>query len=138
MPVYLLAPLVVLGIIAVVLLVRALFRNTPQSLGSRGDVASIVQSEFADIQLGEKVWIGSDRRSAVFEIVDQDAKVGYLAGMGARWVVRIYSASEIKTVNRPAPQQVQMMTSEFALPSIHLHFDDVTIADRVEQLVRRL
>ncbi len=58
MPIYLLGPLVVCGIILVVLLVRALFNQRPRELSDRRDIETLFLMAFPETLIVEPVLIG--------------------------------------------------------------------------------
>ncbi len=68
MPIYLLGPLVVCGIILVVILVRALFNQRPRELSDRRDIETLFLMDFPKAVITEPVLIGSNRRSAIFAL----------------------------------------------------------------------
>lgn len=132
MPIYLLGPLVVCGIILVVILVRALFNQRPRELSDRRDIETLFLMDFPKAVIAEPVLIGSNRRSAIFALEGEEKRFGLMRGMGNHWLTRMLTGHGVTAINRAGELQVEIRMDDFTLPRTAIRFDTSEMADRRE------
>ena len=135
MPLELLGPLVLVGIILVMVVVRQ-FANTPVRLIQTPEQAlEIFLKDFPSVITGSRIFVTTDNRAAVMFPEEPADCLGLVSVLGSKHITRLLDARDIRSIAQLDEGACQLKLNDFTFPQIVLRFSE---AGGINQLSDRI
>ncbi len=119
MPLEILAPVVLVGIVVVVLMVWLLANHPPRLLENAEIVSGLFLSDYPEAVVSGSWIISDDKKLAVCGLSAPKGAVGLAEVLGSKHVTRLLSAADIREV-REEQDGIVFHLDDFTLPSVRI------------------
>lgn len=123
MPLEILAPVVLAGIVVVVLMVWLLANHPPRLFENGQTVSSLFLSDYPEAVISGSWIISDDKKLAVCRLSAPKDVVGLAEVLGSKHVTRLLSAPDIREVLEEQ-DGIVMHLNDFTLPSVRIAVKD--------------
>lgn len=135
MPLELLGPLVFVGIVLVIVIVR-LYANTPPRLIQTPEQAlDIFLQDFPSVAIGSRIFVTADKFAAILLPDEPAHTLGLVTVLGSKHVTRLLEARDIIALADAGEGACQLKLNDFTFPKIALRFSRATIIDTLSDHV---
>lgn len=138
MPLEILGPLVLIGIISAVVLVRFVANTPPRLIGTASQAQTILLSEYPSTMVGSKVVITKNKCEALIEVHKPDNHIGLVHVLGSKHVARLLTAGDIRAITNNGSDRLVLNLKELTLPKIELQFVSIEQKDEAAGLFDKL
>lgn len=135
MPLEILVPLVVAGIILAGLLVKFLINTPPRLLDDRNQVERVFLNDYPAAKLARKVLISDNKRISIFGFINDTEHIGFVEVFGSKHVTRMIGRQDLLHIKTMGERRVQLSLRDFTLPYLDLQFCDKNERDQALHLL---
>lgn len=125
MPLEILGPLVLIGILSAVVLVRFVANTPPRLIDTASQAQAILLSDYPSVVFGSKVLITKNRCEALIESKEPANHLGLVHVMGSKHVARFLNAGDIRSITNIDLDSLLLNLKDLTLPKIELQFETV-------------
>jgi len=138
MPLFILVPLVVIGITLAVVLVRLTINHGPRLLADEADVIGSFALDHPLANPSGKVTISQSRDSAILAISEPVGCLGFVETMGSKRVTRLWTADDIAKYETGGEADLHITLRDFTLPQVKMQFANAGERDAALAMVSSL
>jgi hypothetical protein len=138
MPLEILGPLVLVGIISAVVLARFVANTPPRLINTASQAQAILLNEFPSVVFGSKFMITKNGCEALIEIKEPANHLGLVHVMGSKHVARLLGAGDIRSITNNDPNDLVLNLKDLTLPKINLQFETDEQKDAALKLFENL
>ena len=135
MPLELLGPLVIIGIVAVILVVRQFANTPPRLIQSQQQAREIFRQDFPSVITGSGIFVSTDKTAALFLLENPADSLGLVTVLGSKHVTRLLGAGDINSMIDLGDGTCQFMLNDFTFPQIVLRFPQAGVIEWISDRV---
>lgn len=122
MPLEILGPLVLIGIISAVIFVRFVANTPPRLIEDHAQAKAVFLKDFPAVTFGPMVAITKNEREALIEIKEPVGHIGFVHAMGSKHVARLIAVGDIASISEKDGTRLILNLGELTLPQIVFDF----------------
>ena len=134
MPLELLGPLVLVGIVLVIVVVRQIADTPPRLLQTAEQAREIFLKDYPSVTIGSSIFVTADKTAAVVLPEEPLHTLGLVTVLGSKHVTRLLEAGDILTMEA-SEGACQLKLNDFTFPHIVLRFSKAAVIDTLSNHV---
>ena len=127
MPLELLGPLVLVGIVLVVVVVRLTANTPPRLIHTTEQAREILLKDYPAITIGSRIFVTMDKTAAIILPEEPEHSLGLVTVLGSKHVTRLLEARDILLISNLGEGACQLKLNDFTFPGIVLRFSNAAV-----------
>lgn len=138
MPLEVLVPLVIFGIVFAVVLVKYTVNAPQRLLTGSAMVQAVFALDYPTAVIAGKIQISSNQQVAIFSVTEPADHLGLVEVMGSKHLTRLLAPDDIRHIDHQNPNEYSIDLRDFTLPNIKVKFATRNEANAFKTEIDRL